>query len=79
MSKAKESNGEVERIDITDRVKCYAKGKTFECDCEQGFGVTFETRTVLCPTCQALLIDEEAENREAPQEEDGQTTFDAWT
>lgn len=74
------SSDGVEEIDITDRVTCYEHGKTFKCNCGQGFGVKFEKRAVKCPTCSAILVDNEWASRE-PVEHDrsGQVTLGQFT
>lgn len=65
------------RFDITDRVECYEEGKTFECECGQGFGVEFEVVTVSCPSCDRVLVDENASERGSPEKE-GQTDLGEW-
>jgi len=55
--------GEDSRFDATDTIEVYEKGKTWECECGQGFGTEKEVRAVHCPTCGNTLVDEEAELR----------------
>lgn len=54
---------------VTEGVECYEEGKTFECDCGQGFGVGFGISDVSCPSCDRVCVDERAEERE-PVEHD---------
>jgi hypothetical protein len=65
-------------IDIAERVECYENGKTFECDCGQGFGVFHDCKSDKCPTCGKVLYDSRWESREAPEVESGQTTLGDW-
>ena len=66
-------------IDATDSIEEYAKGKTWECECGHGIGTHFEIRVVRCYSCGEYLVDEKAENREAPEVDSGQTTLGAWS
>lgn len=66
-----------EFVDITDRVSVYEKGKTFECECGQGFGVKHKERIVKCPTCGEVLVDKESESREYKRPE-GQMTLESF-
>jgi len=68
------------RLNVDERVECYENGKTFECDCGQGFGVEFDVRTVPCPSCDRVLVDGRASEREAPDPVDqgGQTQLGDW-
>lgn len=64
-------------VDVTDNVTCFEKGKTFECECGQGFGVKFDKQMVRCPTCGAACIDEKWMERE-PKTKKGQTNLADW-
>jgi len=66
------------RLDVTDGVECYENGKTFECECGQGFGVEFGVRSVVCPSCSLVLVDENVGSR-GPPEENAQTDLEQWT
>lgn len=66
-------------VDVTDGVTCYEKGKTFECECGQGFGTDFGKFSVKCPSCLRMVIDRDADEREPPQREEGQTGLSEWT
>lgn len=63
-------------VDITDRVKEFPGGKTFECDCGLGHGVQYGSKIDKCPRCQAVLIDM-GEPREYTKPE-GQTSLGDW-
>jgi rubrerythrin len=60
-------------VDVTDNVQCYENGKTFECECGQGFGVSFDEALWRCPTCGARVIDHKASEREQPERRQGQS------
>lgn len=63
-------------LDITDRVTCYEKGKTFKCECGQGIGVNLKQRSVKCATCGLVCTDRDYEIREPVEHErDGQVTL----
>jgi len=64
-----------EMLDVTVRVEVYAKGKVFECDCGQGFGVGFDVASVKCPSCGVVCVDEDWEGRGAG----GQTELGDWS
>ena len=66
-------------VDVTDKVECYEKGKTFECDCGQGFGTEFETSSLKCPSCGRVVVDRKHEHREAKETESEQTDLSDWT
>lgn len=66
-------------VDVTEGVTCYEKGKTFECECGQGFGTKFDEVAVKCPSCQRMVVDRDAGEREPPQREKGQTGLHQWT
>lgn len=78
------TEGELEQtdayVDVTEEVSVYAKGKTFECECGQGFGVEFYIHMVRCPTCGKFCVDRFYKSRERQAgEEDAdkqQTLFD---
>ena len=65
-------------VDVTDSVQCYEKGKTFKCDCGQGFGVQFGDTGVTCPTCGSVCVDTEADERKPPEREEGQSSLTDW-
>lgn len=65
-------------VDVTDNVTEYAKGKTFECQCGQGFGVKYGTDSVTCPTCGKVVVDNKAGDREPPEVEEEQSTLGEW-
>ena len=57
-------------VDVTNRVEHYEKGKTFDCDCDQRFGVPYGEEMWRCPTCLELIIDTKAGDREPPSKND---------
>lgn len=65
-------------IDVTDRVVCYENGKTFECDCGQGFGLPLNQVVDYCPSCHTNVVDAEADSREPPEMEETQTSLSQW-
>lgn len=66
-------------VDVTEGVTCYEKGKTFECECGQGFGVEFDRVAVKCPTCNRMVVDRDTDERGPPKREEGQTGLHQWT
>lgn len=69
-------HGEDGFVDVTERVECYEEGKTWECDCGQGIGVSLNRREIDCASCGKTNIDLEWTEREAKDTDDGrQTTF----
>lgn len=66
-------------VDVTDDVEEYEKGKTFECECGQGFGVSYGTDSVVCPSCDKVVVDSNAGDREPPEREGGQTSLGEWS
>lgn len=66
-------------VDVTPGVTCYEKGKTFECECGQGFGVEFDRVAIKCPSCGKNCVDKEADERGPPEREEGQTGLSQWT
>jgi len=66
-------------VDITDKVQCYEHGKTFECECGQGFGIEHEVPMKKCPSCHKICVDLEAEEREAPDRDQDQSSLNNWT
>lgn len=67
-----------EVVDITDSVECYANGKSFECECGQGYGTEFSVRTMKCCSCQKIMVDFDSDEREAPSMDKGQATLSAF-
>lgn len=65
-------------IDITGRIEEYENGKVFACDCGQDFGLPLQQRSVVCPTCQAKLVDHKYSEREGRSRDSGQSTIDDW-
>lgn len=65
-------------VDVTDDVEQYANGKTFECECGQGFGVEYGTDSITCPTCGKVVVDNKAGDREPPEIEEEQTSLGEW-
>jgi len=65
-------------VDVTEGVMCYEKGKVFQCDCEQDFGVKHETQVVKCPSCNRMVVDRDADDRGPPEREQGQTGLGDW-
>lgn len=69
----------IERIvDVTEEVEEYQKGKTFECECGQGFGVEYGTDSVVCPTCSKVVVDTRSGDREPPEVKEEQSTLREW-
>ncbi len=66
-------------VDVTEGVTCYEKGKTFECECGQGFGTEFDVTAKKCPSCNRMVVDRDADTREPPEREEGQTGLSQWT
>lgn len=66
-------------VDVTDDVMCYEKGKVFQCDCEQDFGVEHDRVAVKCPRCRRHVVDRDADERGPPDREHGQTGLGDWT
>lgn len=66
-------------VDVTDSVTCYENGKTFQCECDQGFGVEHDRVAVKCPTCKRNVVDMDAEERGPPEREKEQTGLSQWT
>ena len=66
------------QVDVTERIECYQKGKTFECDCGLGHGVTLDCRATKCPRCNRTCVDSKADEREPPVVEKDQTTLGQW-
>lgn len=73
-------------LDITNRVECYEKGKTFECDCGHGIGVEHDVSSVRCASCGLVLVDRKPKSRGPPEEEEeedtnsgGQASLSDWT
>lgn len=66
-------------VDVTDRVLCYEKGKTFDCDCGQGFGAKFNMQAKKCPRCGRYCVDKDWESRGPPEREEQQTAISNWT
>lgn len=64
-----------EVVYVTEKVKCYEKGKVFSCDCGQDFGTFFEESQWRCPTCGKVLIDEKWNERGPPEREEGQSSL----
>lgn len=59
---AKQVYGE-DYVDVTEQVEHYEHGKTFECDCGQGFGVVYEESHWKCPSCGEMVVDRKANLR----------------
>jgi len=67
-----------EVCDITDKVTEYEKGKTFECECGQGFGVDFEVTSIICPNCGKTVIDRDYDSRSPPVRDNSQAALTDW-
>lgn len=65
-------------VDVTDEVMEYERGKVFECECGQGFGVDFDVRMVRCPKCGSVVVDTEWEDRSPPDRDRGQSSLSEW-
>lgn len=65
-------------VDVTDDVICYEKGKAFECECGQGFGVKFDRAAVKCPSCCRNVVDREPDERGPPERDKEQTGLSEW-
>jgi len=70
--------GRDDSVDVTERVECYAKGKTWTCPCGSDMWGYHDTKHKKCFVCGDINVDTEAEEREAPSTEDGQMTFGAF-
>ena len=70
--------GEDELVDVTDDVESYEKGKTFRCECGQGFGVPFDTTMVICPSCGKKVVDLDWEDRSPPERHKEQSAITEW-
>lgn len=74
---------ERERLDVTDRIQVYEKGKAWECDCGQGFGTKFNVSATVCPTCGVInedsLFGQREEQSKEKYEKKGQTDLSQWT
>lgn len=65
-------------VDVTDSIGCYAKAKTWDCECGADMWGYFETQYKKCPECDRVNVDRDYEEREAPQTDDGQATLGAF-
>lgn len=65
-------------VDVTTRVECFHNGKTFECDCGQGFGLDFQVAQVDCPSCGATCVDRDYMDRDPPKRDGQQSTLGEW-
>jgi len=65
-------------VDATHSVEEYENGKTFSCECGQGFGVDFEIAMVKCPSCGRNVVDKDWESRSSPDRADGQQAITDW-
>jgi hypothetical protein len=61
-------------VDVTERVKCYEKGKVWKCDCGQDIGVSLNMREVVCATCGKNNIDLEWTRREPNETQEQRQT-----
>lgn len=68
--------GEDGFVDVTERVKCYEKGKVWSCNCGQDIGVTLNRREIVCASCGRTNIDLEWTNRESEERNSGQSSLD---
>ena len=65
-------------VDVTDEIECYAKGKTWDCDCGADMWGYHETQYKKCPECKKVNVDRNYEEREAPKTENDQMTLGAF-
>lgn len=64
--------------DVTDNVTCYEKGKVIKCECGHKIGTTHRESVVQCAVCGKKCVDEEADEREAPDRDGGQSSLNQW-
>jgi len=57
---------------ITDEVDEFQHGVVFSCLCGQDFGREFGEKIIDCVSCDRVLIDEKADEREPPERDDDQ-------
>lgn len=67
--------GEDGFVDVTERVKCYEKGKVWSCNCGQDIGVSLNRREVVCASCGKANIDLKWTKREPSEDTDSQLTL----
>lgn len=51
--------------DVTDGIKVYEKGKTWDCVCGHGIGTKLDTSFVKCAKCGTVLHDHKFNSRES--------------
>lgn len=66
-------------VDVTEDVMCYEKGKVFQCECGQDFGLPHEQVAVKCPSCNRMVVDRDTDERGPPKRDEGQTGLSEWT
>jgi hypothetical protein len=66
-------------VDVTEKVDCYEHGKTFECECGHGIGVTHGIAIVRCENCKKYCVDKEADGRRPPSRDADQASLSQWT
>lgn len=66
------------QVDVTGGIECYQNGKTFRCICGLWHGVKLGCKATKCPRCNRTCIDRKADDREAPEVDQGQTTLGQW-
>lgn len=66
-------------VDVTEGVICYEKGKVFQCECGQDFGVKHDRVAVKCPSCNRMVVDRDTDERGPPDREQEQTGLGEWT
>jgi hypothetical protein len=66
-------------VDVTQSIECYAKGKTWECECGSGAGTEYGRTRVKCYSCGKVMVDEKGGSREPPTTDDEQMTLGGFT
>jgi rubrerythrin len=64
--------------DMTDSFEVYRNGKTVTCVCGHKIGMGLDRPSYKCPSCNVVLIDEQADERVPPKTDSGQTKLGDW-
>lgn len=68
-----------DEVDVTGSIECYAKGKTWDCECGSGAGTEYGLMYLKCYGCGKVMVDEKAGEREPPTADDDQMTLGGFT